>query len=332
MKPFLHRLPAFASAALVALAAFAGPAQAEAPASWPSKPVRIVVPYPPGGSTDALTRRMAQQLTNNLGQQFIVDNKTGASGMVGSEQVARAAPDGYTLSLGNNATHGQNQLLSKRKMVDPLADFTPITLAAMMPLALAVHPSVPANNAADLVAWAKANPGKASYGTAGLGSPHHIAGEMLNQAAGGNAFIHVPYKGSGQSITDLIGGQIPIVFAALASVLPHAQNGKVKILGLAENERQKSAPSIPTIGESVPGYAMPRTWLGYFGPANMPPTLANRINAEMVKALSDPEVAAFVNSSGLQVLTSTREEFAHTIRDDMTRLGKFLKTTNISMD
>ena len=331
MKSFVQYLPAFASSLVLALANLAGTAHAEAPASWPSKPVRIVVPYPPGGSTDALTRRLAQQLTVNLGQQFIVDNRAGASGMVGTEQVSRSAPDGYTLSLGNNATHGLNQLLSKRKMVDPLADFTPITLAAMMPLALAVHPSVPANNAAELIAWAKANPGKAAYGTAGLGSPHHIAGEMLNQVSGG-AFVHVPYKGSGQSISDLVGGQLPIVVAALASVLPHAQAGKVKILGLAESERQKSAPSIPTIGESVPGYAMPRTWLGYFGPPNMAPALATRINAEFVKALNDPEVAAFINTSGLQVLTSSREEFVHSIRDDTVRLEKFIKTTTISMD
>lgn len=331
MNRLLH---CFASVGVAfAMAGIVGFAHAQAPAeSWPSKPVRIVVPYPPGGSTDALTRRMAQQLTVNLGQQFIVDNRPGASGMVGAEYVSRSVPDGYTLLLGNNATHGLNQLLTKRKLVDPLTDFTPLTLAAMMPLALAVHPSVPANNAAELIAWAKANPGKAAYGTAGLGSPHHIAGEMLNQVAGGGAFVHVPYKGSGQSITDLLGGQIPIVFAALASVLPYAQDGRVKILGLAERERQKSAPSIPTIGESVPGYAMPRTWLGYFGPPNMPPALATRINAEMVKALNEPEVAAFINTSGLQVLTSTRDEFAHAIRDDMASLAKFVKTTNITMD
>jgi tripartite-type tricarboxylate transporter receptor subunit TctC len=314
------------------MASAAGFAQAQAPGeSWPSKPVRIVVPYPPGGSTDALTRRMAQQLAANLGQQFIVDNRPGATGMIGAEYVSRSAPDGYTLLLGNNATHSLNQLLSKRKMVDPITDFTALTLAAMMPLVLAVHPSVPVNNAAELIVWAKAHPGKGAYGTTGLGSPHHIAGEMLNEASGG-ALIHVPYKGTGQSITDLMGGQIPIVFASLASVLPHAQSGKIKILGFAEKERQISEPSIPTIGESVPGYAMPPTWLGYFGPPNMAPALANRINAELVKALTAREVAAFIKSSGLQVLTSTREEFANTIRDDMARLGAFLKTTTISMD
>lgn len=316
----------------VTMASAIGFAQAQAPAeSWPSKPVRIVVPYPPGGSTDALTRRMAQQLAANLGQQFIVDNRPGATGMIGAEYVSRSVPDGYTLLLGNNATHSLNQLLSKRKMVDPITDFTPLTLAAMMPLVLAVHPSVPVNNAAELIVWAKTHPGKGAYGTTGLGSPHHIAGEMLNEAGGG-VLIHVPYKGTGQSITDLMGGQIPIVFASLASVLPHAQSGKIKILGFAEKERQKSEPSIPTIGESVPGYAMPPTWLGYFGPPNMAPALANRINAELVKALNDREVAAFIKSSGLQVLTSTREEFAHAIRDDMARLGAFLKTITISMD
>lgn len=331
MKRLAPRVPVYAFALAVMLVAFADTVLAETPASWPSRPVHIVVPYPPGGSTDSMTRRLAEKLTQNLGQSFVVENRPGASGMMGTEQVSRAAPDGYMLVLGNNATHGLNQLLSKRKLVDPLADFTPIAMAAMMPLALAVHPSVPANNAAELIAWAKANPGKAAYGTAGLGSPHHIAGEMLSQVSGG-AFIHVPYKGSGHSITDLIGGQVPIVFAALASVLPHAQNGKIRILGVAENERQKSAPEIPTIGESVPGYEMPRTWLGYFGPPRMDPALTARVNAELVKALNDAEVAAFINNGGLQVVTSTPEEFARSIRDDMTRLREFLKTTSISMD
>lgn len=330
MKRLLHRFALVGFA--LTMASAIGFAQTQAtPDNWPSRPVRIVVPYPPGGSTDALTRRMAQQLAANLGQQFVVDNRPGATGMMGAEYVSRSAPDGYTLLLGNNATHSLNQLLSKRKLVDPLTDFTPLTIAAIMPLVLAVHPSVPANSAAELIAWAKAHPGKAAYGTTGLGSPHHIAGEMLSQAGGG-VLVHVPYKGTGQSITDLLGGQIPIVFASLASVLPYMQSGKIKILGFAENERQKSEPAIPTIGESVPGYAMPRTWLGYFGPPNMAPALANRINAEMVKALNNPGVAASVKSSGLLVVTSTREEFGQAIRDDMARLGAFLKTTSISMD
>lgn len=332
MKRHLHRHPLIGSAVAVALAAVVGAAHAQAPAaSWPSKPMHIVVPYPPGGSTDTLTRRVAQRLSLNLGQQVVVENRPGAGGMMGTEQVSRATPDGYTLVLGNNATHGLTQLLSKRKVLDPIHDFTPLTLVAMMPLALAVHPSVSANNAAELVAWAKANPGKASYGTAGLGTPHHVAGEMLSQMAGGT-MIHVPYKGSGQSVSDLIGGQIQMAFAALATVLPHANNGKVKIIGLVEAERQKSAPNIPTLGESLPGYAMPRTWLGYFGPANMPPALSARVSAELVKAINDPEVAAYINGSGLQVLTSSQDEFTRMIRDDMARLSKLVKSANISME
>lgn len=325
MKRFIRLAPA-----LVALAATLPAAQAaESAAQWPSKPVRMVVPYVPGGSTDILTRKLAQQLSTNLNQQFVVDNRAGGGGMVGTEYLARSAPDGYTLGLGNNATHSINQLVSKRKLVDPITDFTPLTLAAMMPLALAVNSGVPANNAAELVAWAKANPGKASFGSAGTATPHHIAGEMLSEVAGG-AMTHVPYKGSGQSITDLMGGQIPIVFAALATVLPHAQSGKIKILGLAEAERQKSAPSIPTIGESIPGFVMPRTWLGYFAPPQVPADLADRINAEIVKALRNPDMAATINASGLEVLTSTREEFVKAIREDMVRLAPVVKRANIS--
>lgn len=299
--------------------------------SWPSKPVRMVVPYPPGGSTDTLTRRIAQQLTLNLGQQFIVENRPGASGMLGTEQVSRAAPDGYMLVLGNNSTHGLAQLLNKRKVFDPVKDFTPITLSAAMPLALAVHPSIPVHNAAELVAWAKAHPGKATYGSAGLGSPHHIAGEMLSQVAG-RTMTHVPYKGSGQSVSDLIGGQLPIAFAALATFIPHAQAGKLRILGLAENERQPSAPNVPTISESVPGFFMPRTWLGYFAPPHMAPALADRIHAEMVKAIHAPAVASFINESGMQVLTGSRAEFASAIQEDMARLATIVKAANISMD
>lgn len=299
--------------------------------NWPSRPVRIVVPYPPGGSTDSLTRRIAQQLTQQLGQQFVVENRAGAGGMMGTEQVSRAAPDGYLLVLGNNATHGITQLVSRRKVFDPIRDFTPITLAAAMALALAVHPSVPATTAAELGAWARSHPGKGTFGSAGLGSPHHLAGEMLSQLTGGG-LVHVPYKGSGQTITDLLGGQLPIMFAALATVLPYAQAGRLRILGVAESERAKSAPSIPTIGESVPGYAMPWTWLGYFAPPNMPAALADRIHSEMVKAIHAPAVAAAINDGGMQVLTSSREEFANTIRDHMQRLGAIVKSAHISTD
>lgn len=295
---------------------------------WPDRPVKLVVPYPPGASTDTVSREVAQQMSTTLGQQIVVDNRPGAGGIAGAEQVSRAAPDGYTLLLGTNGTHGLAQLMTKRKLVDPIRDFTALTPVAIMPLALVVHPSVPAGNGAELLRWIKANPGKASYATAGAGSPHHIAGEVLNSMAGGG-MVHVPYKGTGQSITDLIGGQVLIGYASLSTVLPHAQTGKLKIIGLVEKERQKSAPNVPSLSESIPGYVIPATWLGFFAPAGMPPGLANRISAEMVKAIETPAVANRINAAGLQAISSKSDAFTRRIRDDMERFRQLIAASGI---
>jgi len=312
----------------VALAIPAVGRAADAPA-WPQRPIKLIVPYPPGASTDTVSREVAQQLSISLGQQVVVENRPGASGVSGSEQLSRAAPDGYTLGLGTSGTHGLAQLTSKRKLFDPVKDFTPLTLVAIMPLALVAHPSVSPNNAGELVQWAQANPGKLSYATAGQGSPHHIAGEVLSQRAGGG-LVHVPYKGTGQSITDLIGGQVPLAFASLSTALPYAQGGKLKIIGLVESERQKSAPQVPTMGESLPGYAIPATWLGFFAPPGLPEALAKRLNAEMVKAIESPAVTERINASGLQAITSSREKFAERIRDDMRRYNQLISSTGIT--
>ena len=188
--------------------------------AWPAKPIRLVVPYPPGGSTDLLARSMGQKLGEALGQQIIVDNRAGASGMLGSEIVARAAPDGYTILLGTGATHGLNLLLSKTVPYDPVKDFTPITAAVEVPIILVVHPSVPATSAKEFVEYAKKNPGKLAFGSSGTGSPHHLAGELLKQV-GGIDLVHVPYKGAAPAVQDLIGGQIPMVFTTLSTALPH---------------------------------------------------------------------------------------------------------------
>lgn len=321
----------FVAAALCS-AAIAWPAEGRADSSaWPQRPIKLIVPYPPGASTDAVSREVAQQLSANLGQQVVVENRPGAGGLMGAEQVSRAAPDGYTLLLGTSGTHGIAQLITKRKLFDPIKDFTPLTPVAIMPLALVAHPSVTPSTAAELVTWAKANPGKLSYATAGQGSPHHIAGEVLSQIAGGT-LVHVPYKGTGQSITDLIGGQIPLAFASLSTALTQAQGGRLKILGLVESERQKSAPQVPTLGESLPGYAIPATWLGFFAPPGMPEALATRLNAELVKAIEAPGVRDRVNASGLQAISSSREQFSARIRDDMERFGRLITSTGISTD
>ena len=296
--------------------------------SWPTKQIRLVVPYPPGASTDAVSREVALRLSANLGQPVVVENRPGASGTTGVEQVSRSAPDGYTFVLGTNATHGLVQLLSKRQMYDPVNDFSPLTPVAVMPLALVAHPSVPASNAAQIIVWAKANVGKVSYATPGLGTPHHLAGELLNQMAGGG-MIHVPYKGTGQSITDLLGGQIPIAFASLSTVLPHAQSGKLKIIGMVESQRQAGSPTIPTIGESLPGYAIPQTWLGFFAPPQMPPALVTRMNAELDKAINAPEVMNHIHASGLQAISSSPQDFVKTLRDDLARFSVIIKAAGI---
>jgi tripartite-type tricarboxylate transporter receptor subunit TctC len=295
---------------------------------YPSKPIRLVVPYPPGGSTDLLARSVAQKVGDSLQQQVIVENRGGGGGTLGSGVVARSAPDGYTLLLGTNATHTLAMFFIKGLQYDPVKDFTPLTAAVVVPIALAVHTSVPANNAKEFVEYARQNPTKVSFGSSGTGSPHHLSGELLNQVAGIN-MVHVPYKGAGPSMQDLVGGQIPAVFTTLSTALPQARNGKIKIIGVVEPKRQPSAPEVPTIGESVPGYAMPVSWLGFFGPAGLPADIAQRLNREFVRALNDPETRARLEKGGMPVLATTIDEFHAMIRNDIEAFRRTTTTAGI---
>jgi tripartite-type tricarboxylate transporter receptor subunit TctC len=283
---------------------------------YPSKPIRLIVPYPPGGSTDLLARSVAQKVGDSLQQQVIVENRGGGGGTLGSGIVARSTPDGYTLLLGTNATHTLAMFFIKGLQYDPVKDFTPLTAAVVVPIALAVHTSVPANNAREFVEYAKQNPTKVSFGSSGTGSPHHLAGELLNQVVG-LSMVHIPYKGAGPSMQDLIGGQIPAVFTTLSTALPQARNGKIKILGMVEAKRQPTVPDVPTIGESVPGYAMPVSWLGFFGPAGLPADIAQRLNKEFVRALNDPDTRAKLEKGGMPVLATSIAEFEAMIRNDI---------------
>ncbi|OGA73255.1 MAG: hypothetical protein A3G27_19320 [Betaproteobacteria bacterium RIFCSPLOWO2_12_FULL_66_14] len=282
--------------------------------TYPGKPIRMIVPYPPGGSTDLLGRTVAQKMGDTM--QVVVENRPGGGATLGSNFVARAAPDGYTFLLGTGATHTLAMFFTKGLPYDALKDFTPLTAAVVVPIALAVHLSVPANSAAELIEYAKKNPGKLSFGSSGLGSPHHLAGELLNQTAG-IKMEHVPYKGAGPAMQDLTGGQIPVVFTTLSTALPQARNAKIKILGVVEAKRTSSGPDIPTVGESVPGYAMPDSWLGFFGPAGLPGPIARRLNGEIVKALHAPEVRAKLEAAGMPVLGTSAEEFARMLRRDI---------------
>ncbi len=291
-------------------------AQAGFAQPYPSKPIRLVVPYPPGGSTDLLARSVASAVGEGLQQQIVVENRGGGGGTIGSGIVARSAPDGYTLLLGTNATHTLAMFFIKGLQYDPVKDFTPITAAVVVPIALAVHTSVPANNAREFVEWAKRNPSKVSFGSSGTGSPHHLAGELLNQVAGLH-MVHVPYKGAGPSMQDLVGGQIPAVFTTLSTALPQVKNGRIKLIGMVEPKRQPSAPDVPTIGETVPGYAMPVSWLGFFGPPGLPADIAQRLNKEFVRALLDPATRERLETAGMPVLASSIEEFQAMIHNDI---------------
>ncbi len=284
--------------------------------AYPTKPLRLVVPYPPGGSTDLLARTVAAKMGDRLQQQVIVDNRGGGGGTIGSGFVARSAPDGYTFLLGTGATHGLSQLFTKDPPYDPVRDFTPLSAAVVVPIALAVHPSVPANNARELAEYAKKNAGKLSFGSSGTGSPHHLAGELLNQVAG-IKMVHVPYKGAGPSMQDLMGGQIPAVMTTLSTALPQARAGKIRILGMVEKARTPSAPDIPTIGESIPGYAMPDSWLGFFAPAGLPEAITQRLSDEIVRAVRDPDTRAKLEAGGMPVLGTSAAEFAKILRSDI---------------
>lgn len=324
MAPLRVVLSAIVFAPLIALVQ-SSPALGQA---WPAKSIRLVVPYPPGGSTDLLGRAVAIKVGEALGQQVIVDNRGGANGTLGSDIVARSAPDGYTFVLGTGATHGLTLFLSRTTPYDPIKDFTPVTAAAEVPIVLVVHPSVPAANMKEFVEHAQRNPGKLSFGSSGTGSPHHLSGELLKHLAGID-MLHVPYKGAGPAVQDLLGAQVPAVFTTLSTALPHIKSGKLRALGMVEGKRQPSAPDIPTIGESVPGYAMPRSWLGFFGPAALPEAITRRMNAEIVKAVQAPEVRGKLESAGMPVVGTSAEEFARMVKDDIETFRKIVTAAGI---
>ena len=295
--------------------------------SYPDKPIRLVVPYPPGASTDAVGRIVGQKLSTNIGQTVIVDNRAGASGNIGTEFVSRSAPDGYTFVMGTDATHASNSFLTAKPTFDPIKDFTPLAIVAMNPIALVVHPSVPAKDLNELVAWLKANPGKGGFGSSGTGSPHHLAGELL-KARTGAPLIHVPYRGGGPALNDLMGGQISLLFASAITVVPHIQSGKVKAIALTSAKRSGILPNVPTMGESLDGFEMP-SWLAFFGPAKMPDAVTRRLSDELVKVLSDPDVRTRLTAAGMDVVAGGQAELTELQRREYQSRGKLIRDANI---
>jgi len=317
--------------ATLALAALGGllPTIAVAEA-YPDHGLRLIVPYPPGASTDAVGRQVAQKMSESLGKNIVVENLGGASGNIGSDYVAKSKPDGYTFLLGTDATHSANMHLLANPPFDPVKDFTPLTLAAMNPIVLVVHPSVPANNLRELVAYVRANPDRGSYGSSGIGSPHHLAGELLHQRTGA-AFVHVPYRGGGPALNDVMGGQIPMIFASVITVLQHIRAGKLRAIATTQTTRYEGLPDVPTMAETLEGFDM-SSWLGFLGPAHLPDAVARRLSEEVIKSLNDPEVKAKLVAGGLVVVASSAASFASQIRRDFDLRGKLIEQAGIKAE
>ncbi len=298
--------------------------------NYPNRPIRMVVPYGPGASTDATARLVAQKMSEELKQPVVVDNKPGAGGMIGSDLVAKAAPDGYTILLGTDGTHVGNPLLMKNHPFDPIKDVTPLTMAVKGVLVLVAHPSTPFNNVRELIDYAKRNPGKLSFGSSGNGSPHHLAGVLLNQTAGID-IQHIAYKGGGPAVTDVTGGQIPLAYSTLVSVLPLIKGGKLKALGVTEKTRFPATPDIPAVAETVPNFEM-SAWLAFMGPPNLPAPVTQTLNRALVNALKAPDVSAKLQEAGLLVVANSPEAFGAQLRSTYEARAALIRKNNITAD
>jgi tripartite-type tricarboxylate transporter receptor subunit TctC len=305
-----------------------GPVDAQA---WPSRPVRLVVPYPAGGPTDILGRVIAQKLTESLGQPVTVDNRPGASGNLGSDLVAKAAPDGYTLVLGNNATHATNESLFPNMPYQTLRDFAPIALVATVTNMVTVHPSVPARSVAELVAHAKANPGKLNYGSTGNGSAAHLIGELFKTAAGVD-IVHVPYRGSAPAVTDLLAGQVQMMFATLPTVLPHVQDNKLRGLAITAASRLASQPAVPTLGESGFSGLVADAWFGLLAPVGTPADIINRLAQDTIKGVQAEDARRTLAAQGFEVTTSGAPQFAEHIRGEIAKWAKVIRDSGAKVD
>ena len=297
---------------------------------YPSRPVTIVVGYTPGATSDLLARTVAERLNAAWGQSVIVDNRSGVGGNIAAAYVARAPGDGYTLMVGTDAIMTSNVYLYKNTPFDPVKDFAPITNAGANIICLAVHVDLPVNSVAQLIAYAKANPGRLQYGSSGTGSPHHLAGELLRQKTGIDV-VHVPYRGGGATINDLLGGHIKVAFLSLSTAVPHLGTGKIKIVAVVEKARYAGMPDIPTIAETVPGFEM-SSWLGFFAPAATPAPLIMRLNEAMVKVLTIDTVKEKLASLGLVVAPSTPSELAAIIKEGLAVRGQLVKAANIQAE
>ena len=297
---------------------------------WPAKPVRVVIPWPPGGSNDVVGRIVMQKVSESLGQQFVVDNRPGASGAIGAEPVAKSLPDGYTLMV-HSTTHLGNQHLYKKLPYDVVRDFAPVGTLAAQPGALAIHPSLPVKTVKEFVALAKARPGQINYSSSGNGSSPHLSMALLTSMTGID-LVHVPYKGGAPQVTALVGGESQASLATISTVIVHVKSGRLRALGVSSAKRSAMLPEVPTIAEAgVPGYEM-SPWIGVYAPANTPKAIIDKLNAEANKALRHPDVATSLTNQVLDPQPSTPEEFAQRIKIDFEKYGKLIKAIGVKVD
>jgi len=304
------------------------PALSHADPNFPNKPIRIVNPFPPGGTTDAVSRQIGDELNKAWGQPVLIDSKPGAAGNIGVQFVARSAPNGYTIVLGTQGTHGTNAVLFKDLPFDPFKDFVPITMVASAPLILVVNPALPATTVPELVKYAKSRSGGLSYASTSVGGGPHLAGEMFKRVSGLD-LMHVPYKGSGPAKTDLLGGHVSLLFDNIASSLPAAKAGQLRALAVTGSSRSGAAPDVPTMIESgFPGFVVDG-WYALYAPAGTPADIVKKLNVEIVRILRDPKVAERFKGLGLDIVASTTEETTARMRVDLERYTKVIRQAGI---
>jgi tripartite-type tricarboxylate transporter receptor subunit TctC len=299
--------------------------------SYPAKQIRFVVPFPPGGPADILSRTIGQVLSEAWSQQVVIDNRAGAGGNIGGEIVAKAPPDGYTMLMGFVGTHAINSSLYRDMPFDPAKDFEPVALVAMVTIILVVHPSVPVKSVKELIALAKAKPGELSFGSPGNGTPQHLAGELFDTMTSVK-MVHVPYKGAVPALTDLLGGRLSLIFSSMPPALPHVQSGKLRALGVTSGARSPAAPDVPTIAQSgLPGYEV-INWYGVLVPARTPRDIVGKLNAEIVRIMNLPAVKERLAAQGAETYTSSPERFADYIKKETEKWAKVVKFSGAKLD
>jgi len=316
-------------AAAAASAALPAQAQGNA-AAWPSRPVRWVVPFPPGGAMDAIARTLSEKAARALGQPFVIDNRPGAGGNIGAEAVAKSAADGYTIMI-TSIGMATNRALYPRLGYDPVKDFAPVSLLAVVPNVLVVRADSPARSVRDVLAMARKEPGKYTYASAGNGTSIHLAGEVFASEAGID-ILHVPYKGSGPAITDLLGGQVDMMFDSVSSAGPHIQAGKLRALGVTTAKRSAALPEVPTIAEAgVPGYEV-APWYAVFAPAGTPPAIVNKLQATLVEAMQQPDTQTRFAAIGAASVGSSPAQTAKHLQEELARWDKVIRERKIRID